>query len=68
VAGRFPDANWVVALHHHLVEYPELAKTFSNAGESASYFYIQSLAVDKSGGFTVLPPERVDVPGTPLRS
>ena len=121
VAGRFPDANWVVALHHHLVEYPGLAKAFSerigtalingswftrrlqrlrhrvvvmhghrhidwigvcgglqiisapspvmeNTGEGATYFNIQTLAIDSAGALTLLPPERVDVPGTPLRN
>jgi hypothetical protein len=26
---QFPEAHWIVALHHHLVEYPDPAKTFS---------------------------------------
>jgi hypothetical protein len=29
VARQFPRARWVVALHHHLVEYPKPAKAFS---------------------------------------
>lgn len=29
VAGQFPRAHWIVALHHHLVEYPKLATSFS---------------------------------------
>jgi hypothetical protein len=29
VAEEFPDAHWVVALHHHLVEYPKPAKALS---------------------------------------
>ncbi len=28
-ARQFPHAIWIVALHHHLVEYPGLAKAFS---------------------------------------
>jgi hypothetical protein len=28
VIRQFPDARWIVALHHHLVEYPKLAATF----------------------------------------
>ncbi|MFO1060984.1 MAG: metallophosphoesterase [Dongiaceae bacterium] len=26
---QFPQARWIVALHHHLVEYPDAAKTLS---------------------------------------
>jgi hypothetical protein len=29
VAAQFPRAHWIVALHHHLVEYPKLATSFS---------------------------------------
>jgi len=29
VAGQFPRAHWIIALHHHLVEYPKLATSFS---------------------------------------
>jgi hypothetical protein len=29
VTRQFPRARWVVALHHHLAEYPKLATTFS---------------------------------------
>jgi hypothetical protein len=29
VARRFPHAHWIVALHHHLMEYPKPAKAFS---------------------------------------
>jgi predicted MPP superfamily phosphohydrolase len=29
IAGQFPRAHWIVALHHHLVEYPKLATSFS---------------------------------------
>jgi hypothetical protein len=29
VAQQYPRATWIVALHHHLVEYPKLAKVFS---------------------------------------
>jgi predicted MPP superfamily phosphohydrolase len=28
-ADAFPQARWIVALHHHLVEYPKPAKAFS---------------------------------------
>jgi predicted MPP superfamily phosphohydrolase len=28
-ALQFPCAHWVVALHHHIIEYPAAAKTFS---------------------------------------
>jgi len=28
-AARFPKANWIVALHHHVVEYPKPAKALS---------------------------------------
>jgi 3',5'-cyclic AMP phosphodiesterase CpdA len=27
--GRFPKARWIVALHHHLIEYPMRVATFS---------------------------------------
>jgi hypothetical protein len=26
---QFPDARWIIALHHHLIEYPRPAKVFS---------------------------------------
>jgi hypothetical protein len=29
VARQFPDAKWLIALHHHLVEYPRPVKQFS---------------------------------------
>ena len=29
IAARFPKANWIVALHHHVVEYPKAAKALS---------------------------------------
>jgi predicted MPP superfamily phosphohydrolase len=29
VARRFPRAHWILALHHHLMEYPKPAKAFS---------------------------------------
>jgi hypothetical protein len=29
VAGHFPKARWIVALHHHVVEYPMPVKAFS---------------------------------------
>ena len=29
IAERFPKANWIVALHHHVVEYPKAAKALS---------------------------------------
>jgi len=29
IAKRFPRARWIIALHHHLIEYPKPAKFFS---------------------------------------
>ena len=29
VVGQFPRAHWIIALHHHLVEYPKLATALS---------------------------------------
>ncbi len=29
VAGAFPEARWILALHHHPIEYPKPAKAFS---------------------------------------
>jgi hypothetical protein len=29
IAARFPKSNWIVALHHHVVEYPKAAKALS---------------------------------------
>ncbi len=29
ITARFPKANWIVALHHHVVEYPKAAKALS---------------------------------------
>ena len=29
VAGAFPQARWILALHHHPIEYPKPAKAFS---------------------------------------
>ena len=29
IAAQFPKARWIVALHHHLVEYPMPVKAFS---------------------------------------
>jgi hypothetical protein len=29
IARRLPRARWIIALHHHLIEYPKPAKTFS---------------------------------------
>jgi hypothetical protein len=29
VARQFPNARWIVALHHHVIEYPTLAASFS---------------------------------------
>ena len=28
-AAQFPQAHWIIALHHHVVEYPKAAKTLS---------------------------------------
>lgn len=29
VAGQYPEAGWIIALHHHLIEYPMAVKAFS---------------------------------------
>ena len=29
IAARYPKAHWIVALHHHLVEYPKLGSALS---------------------------------------
>ena len=29
VAAQFPNARWILALHHHMVEYPKAAKAMS---------------------------------------
>lgn len=29
MTARFPKANWIVALHHHVIEYPKRAKALS---------------------------------------
>jgi hypothetical protein len=29
LAAQFPQANWILALHHHVVEYPKAAKALS---------------------------------------
>jgi hypothetical protein len=29
VVGRFPNARWIIALHHHLMEYPMPVTTFA---------------------------------------
>ena len=116
VAKQFPKARWLVALHHHVAEYPKRAKAFSerigtalingswfvrqlqwlsdrvivlhghrhidwighcgglrilsapspvmeSTGENTSYFYIHTVGIDGAGRFTLLAPERVDVPG-----
>ncbi len=118
VAKQFPKARWLVALHHHVVEYPKRAKAFSerigtalingswfvrqlqglsdrvmvlhghrhidwighcgglriisapspvmeSTGENATYFYIHTFGVDAAGQFTLLRPERVEIPGQP---
>lgn len=50
VAKQFPDACWIVALHHHLVEYPRpgaaLSVRIGTALINGSWFvrYLQSLA------------------------
>lgn len=118
VARQYPKARWLVALHHHVVEYPKKAKAFSerigtalingtwfvrqlqrlsdcvivmhghrhkdwighcgalrilsapspvmeSTGENTSYFYIHTFGVDHAGQFTLLRPERIDIPGSP---
>ncbi|MFI0847262.1 metallophosphoesterase family protein [Mesorhizobium sp. IMUNJ 23232] len=117
---QFPDANWILALHHHLVEYPGLANAFSerigtalingswfvrqlaglgsrivvmhghrhidwighcgalriisapspvmeSTGEDTTCFHIHMLGLDENRALTLLPPERVGVPGASLR-
>ena len=119
VAKQFPKARWLVALHHHVVEYPKKAKAFSerigtalingswfvrqlqrlsdrmivlhghrhidwighcgglrilsapspvmeSTGENTTYFYIHTFGVDGAGQFTLLVPERIDIPGHTL--
>ncbi len=121
VVQQYPRAKWVVALHHHLVEYPKLASAFSerigtalingswivrqfqrfsdriivlhghrhfdwigccgdlrivsapspvmeSTGEDATYFYIQTVGVDRAGRFALLPPERIETPGRGLNA
>jgi predicted phosphodiesterase len=116
VVRQFPRARWIVALHHHLMEYPSPAKTLSERigtalingswfvrrlqklghravvmhghrhidwiGECGSLrvisapspvmeatdaeptsFYIHALAAGPGGRLSLLPPERVDIPG-----
>ena len=118
--GEYPDACWVIALHHHVVEYPWAAKALSErigtalingnwfvrslkplAGRAIlmhghrhidwigqiaglpiisapspvmevtddmdTAFYIHSLAIDADGKLRLLEPERIVVPGAPLR-
>lgn len=118
-AKQYPQARWLVALHHHVVEYPKKAKAFSerigtalingtwfvrqlqrlsdrvivmhghrhkdwighcgalrilsapspvmeSTGETTSYFYIHTFGVDEAGRFTLIAPERVDIPGNVL--
>ncbi len=35
-----------------------------STGENTTYFYIHTFGVDGAGQFTLLPPERIDIPGT----
>lgn len=116
VAKQFPQARWLVALHHHVIEYPKKARAFSerigtalingswfvrqlqrssdrmivlhghrhidwighcgglrilsapspvmeSTGENTTYSYIHTFGVDGAGQFTLLPPERIDIPG-----
>ncbi len=118
--AEYPDACWVIALHHHVVEYPWAAKALSErigtalingnwfvrslkplAGRAIlmhghrhidwighiaglpiisapspvmevtddkdTAFYIHSLAIDADGRLRLLEPERIIVPGEPLR-
>jgi hypothetical protein len=116
VVAEYPHACWLIALHHHPVEYPRPAKALSErigtalingswfvrrlrplAGHAvlmhghrhvdwigecagllivsapspvmsapddlASYFYIQTFAVDQHGRLALLAPERISVEG-----
>lgn len=118
VMAQYPRACWLLALHHHPVEYPRAAKTLTERigttlingswfirglrpfagrtvimhghrhidwiGECAglvivsapspvmsapddviSYFYIQTLAIEKHSRLRLLPPQRVTVEGEP---
>jgi hypothetical protein len=117
VARQYPEARWVVALHHHLVEYPKRARSFSErigtalingswlvrqldelgrrvvvihghrhidwigfcgnlrivsapspvmdvTDDEPSYFHIHRFAAGANGDLLLLPPERVEIPGT----
>lgn len=116
---EFPKASWIIALHHHLIEYPGLSNAFSerigtalingswfvrqlqqlgsniivmhghrhidwigrcghtrivsapspvmeDTGDDMTYFYIHTLGLDDTGALQLLPPERIDIPGSPL--
>ncbi|MDL2405886.1 metallophosphoesterase [Rhizobium calliandrae] len=119
VIKRFPRASWIVALHHHLIEYPGLSKAFSvrigtalingswfvrqlqqlgdriivmhghrhidwighcgklkivsapspvmgSTGRDVTHFHVHTFGIDREGVLVMLPPERVDVPGSDL--
>ena len=116
--AQYPRACWLIALHHHLIEYPQAAKALSErigtalingswlvrrlrplAGRAvlmhghrhidwigecagllivsapspvmdatedlASYFYIQTLAMEPHGRLGLLPPQRITITGQP---
>lgn len=116
--AQYPRACWLIALHHHLIEYPRAAKALSErigtalingswlvrrlrplAGRAvlmhghrhidwigecagllivsapspvmdatedlASYFYIQTLAMEPHGRLGLLPPQRITITGQP---
>ena len=119
-AAEYPQACWVIALHHHVVEYPWAAKALSErigtalingnwfvrslkplsgrailmhghrhidwighiAGlpivsapspvmevtdDMATAFYVHSLGIDAEGKLRLLEPERIVVPGEPIK-
>ena len=114
--GHFPRARWIIALHHHLMEYPMPVKAFSErigtalingswfvrgleafahrivvmhghrhidwigtcgamkiisapspvmgaTDDTATDFYIHTLAAGPDGRLCLLAPERVEIPG-----
>lgn len=121
ITRRLPHARWIVALHHHVVEYPKPATAFSErigtalingtwfvrqllplgsrsvimhghrhidwigqcgslriisapspvmevTEDEPTYFYIHTLAAGPLGRLCLLKPERIEIPGTGLRT